>query len=245
LTIFHRKPTFILHREETDFEFPEIDRVQGASTSEKWIEIDTRRSIDGVAVVFHDERIRAGQRAGSLQYDDLRELGVRRLQDFLLAAPGDLNVVVDVKNSIDDAIVTDDETTAVVVVRAIESAPRRSSVLLTSFDPSIVMRVRQYDPTLAVGLTTWQGVPLRESIPTAHAFGIDVLAVHVDVLQPYGIELGDSASALMAQIEIAHQKGIEVACWGSQNLSRSDVQYLTALGVDAIFVDRKDLVAVL
>jgi glycerophosphoryl diester phosphodiesterase len=206
-----------------------------------WIEIDVRRSSDGTLIVFHDESLTTGERAGSLPYDHLRQLGIRSLDEFLSSLPAGVNLVLDVKNSIDDATCEQHLTTAWLAARAARRIAEDRLVLLASFDPSIVVRTSQYEPTLRVGLTTWKGVPLRESIPTAAAFQVNVLAVHIDSLRPEGIELGDSRNALASQAGVAHSAGLQLACWGVQEPTSADIIYLVDLGVDAIFVDEEDL----
>ena len=215
--------------------------LQGLPPSVDWVEIDVRRSADGVPVVFHDETISTGERAGSLSYDFLSNLGVRSLRDFIQELPAAINVVLDVKNSIDDAASPHSRTTSRITAQAIKENISGHAILLTSFDPAIVMSFRRDSPLRAVGLTTWQGVPLRESIPTAAALNIDVLAVHIDALRPYGIELGDSRATLATHVDLAHEVGLQLACWGGKELSRSDVDYLAELGVDAIYMDEQNI----
>ena len=237
--IFQKLPTLIVHRVETNeprsLGLAANSRVHGIAD---WIELDVRRSSDGTLVVFHDEKLSTGERTGSLPYDRLRQLGVRSLDDFLSGLPAKINVVLDVKNSIGDATCAEHVTTAWLAAHAAGRAAKDRSVLLTSFDPSIIVRVPQYEHTVLVGLTTWKGVPLRESIPTATAFQVSLLTVHIDVLKPYGIELGDSRDVLAAQVAVAHSAGLQLACWGAENLTSADLTYLVNLGIDAIYVDR-------
>jgi glycerophosphoryl diester phosphodiesterase len=242
VTVFQNVPVFILHRVEA-----KEQRSHGWTAYSQafdvtdWIEFDVRRSSDGVLIVFHDEKLSTGERAGSLPYDRLRQLGVRSLDDFLSGLPARINVVLDVKNSIDDATCAERLTTAWLAAYAAGKVARDRSVLLTSFDPSIIARARQYEHAVRVGLTTWQGVPLRESIPTATAFQASVLAAHIDALMPNGIELGDSKEALAGQVAVAHSAKLQLACWGAQDLTCADLEYLADLGVDAIYVDEQNL----
>ena len=235
MKVFDVTPTFIVHRAESR------NITEELPSSVSWIEIDVRRSSDGIPVVFHDENVDTGERAGSLTYAALRDLGVLALENFLLELPKAVNLVLDVKNSIDDATSPYSQSTGSVVMQAIQQTSPGRSILVTSFDPGIVMRAQQARPGTPVGLTTWQGVPLRESIPTAVTLQADVLAAHVDALSPYGIELGDSRSTLAAHVDLAHRVGLQLACWGAQNLTDTELRYLTELGVDAIYMDERDI----
>jgi glycerophosphoryl diester phosphodiesterase len=239
--VFQKVPTFILHRAQaTTDSLRRIDDSRLLAVT-GWIEVDVRRSSDGTLIVFHDETLSTGERTGSLQYDRLRQLGVLSLDEFLSSLPVSANVVLDVKNSIEDATCTEHLTTAWLAAHAARRIAKDRSVLLTSFDPSIIVRTSRYEPTVHIGLTTWKGVPLRESIPTATAFQVNVLATHIDALRPDGIELGDSRDALAAQVAVAHAAGLQLACWGGQDLTSADVTYLVELGVDAIYVDEENL----
>jgi glycerophosphoryl diester phosphodiesterase len=242
VTVFQNVPAFILHRVEANEQFFHW-RTTGSKALDitDWIELDVRKSSDGMLIVFHDEKLSTGERAGSLPYDRLRQLGVCSLDDFLNGLPARINIVLDVKNSIDDATCTEYLTTARLAAHAAQRVARDRSVLLTSFDPSIIARATHYDHTIRVGLTTWQGVPLRESIPTATAFQASVLAVHIDALKPNGIQLGDSRDVLASQIAVAHSAGLQLACWGAQDLTSADLTYLVDLGIDAIFMDEENL----
>jgi glycerophosphoryl diester phosphodiesterase len=206
-----------------------------------WIELDVRRSSDGKLIVFHDEKLSTGERAGSLPYGHLRQLGVHSLDDALSDLPARINIILDVKNSIDDATCAEHLTTAWVTAHAAQRIARDRSVLLTSFDPSIIVRTAHYDHAIRTGLTSWQGVPLRESIPTAAMFQVSILAVHIDALRPNGIALGDSRDELAAQVAVAHHAGLQLACWGAHDLTSADLMYFVDLGVDALYLDEQDL----
>jgi glycerophosphoryl diester phosphodiesterase len=239
--VFDQIPTFIVHRAETmQLRLADPD-ARGILALTNWIEIDVRRTSDGVLVVFHDETVPAGERVGSLRFDYLSTLGVRSLEDFVNDLPSDFGVVLDVKNSIDDAISSPEEATAHIAAGFAQLIAKDRRVLLTSFDPAIVAEARQGNTSLNIGLTTWQPVPLRESIPTARFFHLDVLAAHIDVLRPNGVELGDSKSALIGHIGVAHRAGLQVACWGGEEMSEYEIDYLVELGIDAIYIDKENL----
>jgi glycerophosphoryl diester phosphodiesterase len=216
-------------------------KIAEISAITDWIEMDVRRSVDGRLIVFHNEKLSTGERAGSLTYDHLERLGVRSLEQLVRNLPSKLNVVFDVKNSIDDATCSSSETTGFLAAQAARRFAEDRTVLLTSFDPSIVVRARKDEPSVHVGLTAWQGVPLRESIPTAAGLDVDILAVHIDSLYPNGIVLGDSRAALASQVSAAHQSGLQLACWGGRRMTETDVTYLVDLGIDAVYLDEGNL----
>lgn len=242
MKVFDDIPTFIVHRAESmQWRSAEATQAREILAITNWLEADVRRSADGRLVVFHNETVPSGERTGSLQFDSLARLGVRSLEQFISDLPSDFCIVLDVKNSIDDAISPVQLTTGYIAVQAIRHIAKDRRILLTSFDPSIILRARQDSIPVYVGLTTWQPVPLRESIPTARSLSVDVLAAHIDALRPNGVELGDSAVTLSAHIGIAHQAGLQVACWGGEEMSVSDIDYLVELGIDAIYINEDNL----
>ena len=245
VSVFQEIPTYIVHQAQmTDVQSADDAGGMDASGLTDWIEVDVRRSADGRLVVFHNERVITGERAGSLRYAELQQLGVQSLKQFIDGLSPALKIVLDVKNSIDDAICPVSETTASLAAHAAATIADNRSVLLTSFDPSIVLLARRDEPSVQVGLTAWRDVPLRESIPTAAAFHVDVLAVHLASLRPNGIELGDSMTVLASQVALAHRAGLQLACWGGQKLDTGDISYVTELGIDAIYIDEQDLMRI-
>lgn len=243
--VFSEKPTYIVHQAQAnDRQLTGSTSGRDASGLTEWIEVDVRRSADSRLVVFHNENVITGERAGALSYEALQHLGVHSLEQFIETLPPALKVVLDVKNSIDDAICPTRDTTAFLAAQAAQTIAGSRSVLLTSFDPSVIILTRQNEPTVHVGLTTWQDVPLRESIPTAAALGVNVLAVHIASLWPKGIQLGDSLQVLTSQVAVAHQADLQLACWGGQKLKAAEVDYLAQLGVDAIYLDEEDLMRI-
>jgi glycerophosphoryl diester phosphodiesterase len=148
--------------------------------------------------------------------------------------PPGLGIYVDIKNSVDDALCSIQETTASKVARIIAPVGEERSVLLTSFDPSVAALVRATAPNIATGLSTWEQIPLRESIPSAHHLGFEVLAPYIGAVKPYGIPLGADSSTLRAHVEIAHEAGLQVLVWV---VDPDDLPYLRDLDVDAACVD--------
>jgi glycerophosphoryl diester phosphodiesterase len=240
--VFQETPTYIVHRAQImNSRSIDYGKISELSAITDWVEIDVRRSVDGRLIVFHNEKLSTGERAGSLTYDHLERLGVHSLEQLVRSLPAELNVVFDVKNSIDDATCPSSETTGFLAAQAARTFAEDRTVLVTSFDPSIVARARKDEPSVLTGLTSWQGVPLRESIPAGAGLDVDVLAVHVDSLHVNGIKLGDSRAALASQVNVAHRSGLQLACWGGGTMTEADVTYLVDLGIDAVYLDEGNL----
>jgi glycerophosphoryl diester phosphodiesterase len=243
MAIFTKNPTFIMHRANEKLFSPDEAASNPSSGSSliDWVEIDVRRTGDGKLVVFHDEEIQNGQKVGSLPYSELQILGIQSLDEWIAALPAEINVVLDVKNSIDDVTLPPALRTGRLAVESAAKIALERSVLLTSFDPSIVYQAQLASRSFAFGLTTWQGVPLRESIPTAVEFQVEILIVHIDSLRPYAIKLGDSREVLRRYASVAHQSGLQLACWGGVKLSKQETHYLMELGINAIYMDEEDI----
>ena len=196
-----------------------------------WVEVDVRQAADGAIVAWHDELLAGGVAAGSLPGARLAaDHGIWELGRLLEALPPGLGVDLDVKNRVDDAARAPADTTAGRVARIAARAASERPLLLTSFDPALPTLVRPLAPGLPLGLLTWAGVPLRESIPTARHLGFDVLAPHVGALLP-GVT---PPAALRRQVAIAHRVGLRLLAWVAQP---ADLPWLRRLGVDAACVD--------
>jgi len=110
-----------------------------------YVEIDVRRSADGVYVNYHDERTRSGRAVRELTYAALKqELGAELLQvgEVMELVDGRVGLHVDVKQTGDEAA----------TVRLIQSGCAHSPVVFTGGDDSI-HAIKQIFPMVRAGLT--------------------------------------------------------------------------------------------
>lgn len=197
----------------------------------RYIETDTHATADGVAVVFHDDRLdRLLGRPGTirdLRWADLATLRVGgagtvpRLDDILDAWP-DTRFNIDVKS--DDAV---EPTLA--SIRRNRAEPR---VLLASFSDRRLARIRRTaGPTIASSLgmrevaTLWTGLMGRaRPVPTG------AVAVQVPPRQ------GRLRLVTPRFIAHAHRLGLQVHVWTIDDARQ--MRYFLDLGVDGIMTDR-------
>jgi len=180
----------------------------------RWVEVDVRISATDRLVASHDPI--AEPEPG----------GLMLIEDLLDDLPPEIGVNLEIKSELADAQRPRGETTA---ARAAELAARAKPrpFLLTSFDPSAPLIVRELQPQLPVGLLTWIRFPLRKAVPAAAHLGMDVVAPHVQSLQLEQEELSNS-------IRVAHDAGLQVVGWCPD---REQAEKLVAARVDCLIVD--------
>jgi glycerophosphoryl diester phosphodiesterase len=125
---------------------PAADRYSRAiSLGVNYVEIDVRRSADGVYVNYHDERTPAGRGVRELSYAGLKhELDAELLKvgDVMELVDGRVGLHVDVKEVGDEAA----------VVRLIQAGCAHSPVVFTGGDDSI-RAIKETFPMVSAGLT--------------------------------------------------------------------------------------------
>jgi glycerophosphoryl diester phosphodiesterase len=181
-----------------------------------WVEVDVRRTSDGVLVASHDP---IGQEPAT-------ELGLMHIEELLEDLPSHVGINLEIKTAIEDAQRPREETTAALTADLAERAPKRP-LLATSFDPAAPLIVRERAPGIPVGLLTWIRYPLRKAVPAAVHLGMDVVAPHVQSLQLDPAELA-------ASIRVAHEAGLQVVGWCPD---AEQSEKLIAAGVDCLIVD--------
>lgn len=181
----------------------------------RWVEVDVRISAADQLVASHDPI--AGREPD-------RELML--IEELLDDLPPEIGVNLEIKSELADAQRPRHETTAARTAElAAKATPR--PFLLTSFDPSAPLIVRELQPQLPVGLLTWIRFPLRKAVPAATHLGMDVAAPHVQSLQLEQEELDNS-------IRVAHEAGLQVVGWCPD---REQAERLVAARVDCLIVD--------
>jgi glycerophosphoryl diester phosphodiesterase len=167
--------------------------------------------------------------------EELRGSGVDDLAAALEALPTSVGVDIDVKSSLEDASAGAEESTAAVLAPVLERELARRPLLVTSFDPAVLLELRALVPAAPLGLLTWYRFPLRIAVAAAARLGMDVLALQVGSLGAAGADGSfvlrpDAPQALDA----AHAAGMEVLVWCPDG----DVAaVLAGAGVDAVVVD--------
>jgi glycerophosphoryl diester phosphodiesterase len=180
----------------------------------RWVEVDVRLNAAGRLVASHDP---ITEPAAS---------GLMSIEELLEDLPDEVGINLEIKTALADAQRPRHETTA---ARTAELAARARPrpFLLTSFDPSAPLIVRELQPQLPVGLLTWIRFPLRKAVPAAVHLGMDVVAPHVQSLQLEEEELHGS-------IRVAHEAGLQVVGWCPD---KEQAEKLIAARVDCLIVD--------
>jgi glycerophosphoryl diester phosphodiesterase len=201
----------------------------------RWLEIDCRLNGEGVLVARHDPRVDDGRFVADLSTAETDELGLVRLEDMFEALPREVGVDLEVKTGLEDALRPREETTA---AAASDLAGRAQAagrpVVLTSFDPSVLMISRERNPELPVGLLTWTRFPLRKAVAAAAHLGVEVVAPHVGSFHPEGHEGPPLDRPPAESVRVAHEAGLQVLAWSPKP---DEAAELTAAGVDCLVVD--------
>jgi glycerophosphoryl diester phosphodiesterase len=199
-----------------------------------WVEVDARVTSDGVLVACHEAVVADGRYVSELGGAQTDELGLMRVADLLEDLPPGIGVDVDLKTSLEDARRPRDQTTAALVAGLAAAHAGRRPLLVTSFDPSALLIVREREPSLPLGLLTWIRFPLRKAIPAAVHLGVQVIAPHVESfgLRQDAPRLGERSIA--DAVSVAHAAGLQVVAWCPLPAER---EILIAAGVDCLVVD--------
>jgi glycerophosphoryl diester phosphodiesterase len=244
--IFEGRPTVIGHRgfgagEPGGYRENTIrSYLAAARHGLSWIELDVQRSRDGHLVIQHDPVTSGGDFIVTRSADELAAAGVRRLDDVLAELPADLAVNIDVKTIMDDAVDPPGRRTAVLVAGALRRHAGRRRLLVSSFDPALLLYLkdqRSADRALAevpLGLITWLNFPNWHGIPAAAHLGMDVICVHTGTFGLLRDEPRIMDRTIEQVIDVAHRAGLEVLAWvpGPEHALR-----LAAAHVDALCVN--------
>jgi glycerophosphoryl diester phosphodiesterase len=213
LVIAHRGAS--LTRPENSIEAFQEARRLGADM----VELDVRRTADGVLAVHHDPAVAGSGPLATLPYRALHD--IPRLEDAIEAClPAAVNI--EVKN--DPGEPDWDESRAVATAVADLVAARRlhDRVLVSSFDLGSVDAVRAADPAIPTALLTMRSDAVDDCVRHGHG------ALHPFV-----------ALATAELVTEAHDAGLAVNVW---TVDDPDVmRRLVAIGVDGICTNDPEL----
>lgn len=217
LIIAHRGASAV-ERENTIAAFRTARRL-GADM----VELDVRPTADGALAVHHDARLEDGTPLVRLAAAELpRHVP---LLDAALDACAGMGVNIEIKSSPLDPDFDPERRLADAVVELVASRGERDRVIVSSFDPAMVARVRELDPAVA---TAW----LTIGIEVATAVGTCVAAGH-RWWHPHERDVTAEA------IAVAHAAGLGVNAWTVDDPAR--MAELAAWGTDGICTNVPDV----
>jgi len=191
------------------------------------IELDVRRTSDGVLILSHDDHHRGMSPFIELTMAEVRDQApeVPTLVEMLNAVPSHVWLNVEIKNDPRDP---DFDPTRSVVDQTIETIAEHDSlarILLSSFDPQSMQRASDHSPELFRGqlITT----------PVDLGYGIEIAVAQKGraVHPAMSYFRADAAPG----IQMVHDAGLAAVVWGAD--TPDDVTTLLGAGVDVIITD--------
>jgi glycerophosphoryl diester phosphodiesterase len=210
-------PIVIAHR-GASATFPEntVEAFLGAAEhGADWVELDARRTADGVLVVHHDAHLSDGRAIVERPAAELPE-SVPTLAAALDACAG-MGVNIEIKNNHDDPDFDADEYVAERTVTLLAERGGRDEVLISSFNRNTLVRIRGRAPHLATALLVVE--------PAADVVEVVVAAGH-SALHPYDLFVD---AGLVTR---CHEAGVAVNVWTVDRPDR--MAELLAHGVDGL-----------
>jgi len=194
--------------------------LKGIECGATGIEVDVRRSKDGVLVLMHDETVdrttNGSGRVGDLTFEELRKLDAGKgekiptLREFLEVIKGRVKGFIELKE-----VGYEDQ-----VLEEVKKYGLLEEVYIISFHVDAVKRVKQLNPSVKTGLIfsrkPWEYLRMA-------------LEIKADLVVPY------YGLVKMDYLKEAHTKGLKVSVW-TVNKER-DMAKLINMGVDAITSD--------
>lgn len=188
------------------------------------VELDVRRTGDGVLVVHHDAEIPGFGPIVGRRADELPDW-VPTLAEALEACEGML-VDVEVKHQHGEPDFDAAQPAARAVAEVVAGTGRDDQVLVSSFDLASVDAVRAVDPTIPTGLLTIDTADPARVLATALRHG------HRTFLPLHWAVTPELVGA-------AHADGVAVVPWTVDDPDR--MRALADMGVDAIVTNRVDV----
>jgi glycerophosphoryl diester phosphodiesterase len=219
-------PTVIAHRGASHAHPPgnTVEAFAAAHTmGADWVELDVRFTADGGLAVHHDAHLPDGRVLVEVASVDLPSF-VPLLDEALAACVG-MRVNVEIKNAPGEPDWDEQRGLADAVVSALAGV-EVDRLLVTSFDPAAIARVRALEPRLDTGLLVFHVDGARQVVDQAVAGGHRAL-------NPWDpLVTADLVTA-------AHDAGLVVNVWTVDDPSRW--AELIAFGVDGIITNVPDL----
>jgi glycerophosphoryl diester phosphodiesterase len=186
-------------------------------------------------VVAHDPLYADGTRLADLSAAETDERGTLRLRALFDRLPPTTGVDVDLKSAMEDALCAPERTTAALLGPVVAEEAARRPLLVSSFDPAALQRVRCTAPQVPLGWLTWHRFPLETAVAGCAHLDVEVLGVHVGSLDRDLRAGGLDAAAAARTVALVHGCGRALMVWCPDP---APARVLVGAGVDAVVVDK-------
>jgi glycerophosphoryl diester phosphodiesterase len=197
------------------------------------VELDVRRTHDGVLILHHDASIEGFGVLGEHDHADVLAVAphVPTLADALAELRG-LTINVEVKCLANEPDFDADRSVMGAVVAMIDEFGLTDSVVISSFDLTAVDHVRTLDPRVATGfLTVGVDPPIRDEVKRTIGGGHDWFHPYWQLLL---------AAGAAETIERLHAAGVRTDVWTLDDPDAA--RTLAAAGVDAIITNVPEII---
>lgn len=189
-----------------------------------WVELDARRSADGVAVLAHDGWTPDGVPVVDRTAQQLAELGVETLDEALACMPPGMGVDIEVKNLPGEPDYDEDDRFVSAVAEVVRPRASQRPVIVSSFNPLTVAELVRALPEVPAGLVHFDSLAVTAALPIAREQGAVALCSRV------------GAPRLDAEgVAAVHAAGLGLLVWTVNDLAVA--AELVRAGVDALCTD--------
>lgn len=205
-----------------------------AAAGAQWVEADVRTCADGSLVIAHNPTSHDGRFFSELSVAEVQAQGVITLIDLLEFLPAGLGLNLEIKSSLEDAGRDRASTTAALVAARVATLPADRPLMITSFDPSTLVIVREVAPAMPVGLLGWTGFPLRKLIPAGVHLGCAAVVANIHSFGDNRLDGAPARHDPVHAVQVAHDAGIDVVVWCPRVPQMNE---MVRLRVDGVVVD--------
>lgn len=191
------------------------------------IELDVRRTRDGVLIVSHDDRHEGLDAFASLDFSILRERAPRvpTLREAMESIPRGVYVNVEIKNFPHEEGFDPDRGLVNETLDALRAYDDPQRIVLSSFDPISMRRAGEVGPEFLRGQLVLATAPLDTGLEAACAYAMDAI-------NPSLVHMREDAIGVM---ETIRQAQLAAIIWGVN--TPEDITSMVAAGADVIITD--------
>lgn len=221
------RPLVVGHRGVRDGIVPENTPAAFAAAfaaGAEWVELDARRSADGVPVVYHDGWCGDAVPVVDRTADELKALGICTLDEVLRALPGGMGVDLEVKNLPGEPDYDPEDAVVAAVAEVVRPLEGDRPLVVSSFNPLTVAELVRALPDVPAGLVHFDSLSVTAAVPIALEQGAAALCSRIG-----------APNLDREGIAAVHAAGLGLLVWTVNDLVQA--AQLAIDGVDAICTD--------